>query len=475
MKMRRFHLSVLLFLLAVESGQGQTEAAQNPAAAPAQETAFRTEDGVITGNTYHNYFFGFTCRLPERWEMIPLRQAESAVAGRVALLGLRRTFDPAEVSTLVVFADSLPAGANPSLKEHLLATEIKEGKFQPVRATEEFAVEGQMFVRETSREKLSKGELWLSRVLTIQKGFGIQFLLLSNRKARLDDLEKMLRSFSFSPPPVSKAETAGGWPVSPFADGRLPGAPPRPSPQQIEAAGSVSDGVYTNSFLKLSYRYPPDLAIQQAKDWREVMRVGHRLFRETPPEKDPEHQVAEKRSSILLVASRPQSPDEPMPDGVLVLAFDAYGFPKQSNQYLAVYLTGLLAGQLSKALGFDKRTIFRPPQEIYFGGQLFSHSAVEASSEQQGHRKFLYLEFAVTTRQDYALTLVLIAPTEKRLIQLTESLYSLRFSKWPYLKSTAWGRTPTTRFVWSSAHLRKQKEEMVAVPETVLKPSSTVC
>lgn len=110
------------------------------------------------------------------------------------------------------------------------------------------------------------------------------------------------------------------------------GASAQEQPPYAPSAPAGSMTSYNNAELGFSVQYPVEFTLQKPTDFLSVMRRGHVEARGTAPEKDPEHEQAEKCMHALAYATAgpladPQREDD-SPDAILIMDFDRSCVPK---------------------------------------------------------------------------------------------------------------------------------------------------
>ncbi len=214
---------------------------------------------------------------------------------------------------------------------------------------------------------------------------------------------------------------------------------PRPqvesgSKNQIEDSGTVSVNLYSNEFLRLSYRFPVKLSGYSPSEWRRIREEQEReAFRNRPAEAA-EHARSDSRIYFLFRAVDEAPGSSPVRTAVFVLGGDVSKIPRPRDQKVApadITFDALRSAvfSLPSLPNFQELRISPLNEEIYYGGRRFSRARFKAKYKSASGTVSVWGCTLGTVWRDYALLWFFYAPSEKELRALVESANSIRFEK----------------------------------------------
>lgn len=180
--------------------------------------------------------------------------------------------------------------------------------------------------------------------------------------------------------------------------------PPNPPPPNVLGPGSLSNNLYRNKALGLSYKMP--------EGW--VLRTDELNAREEEPQPAPQHPAASsQRSTVLLAAfSRPpEAKGEDINSSILIAAEPVSSYPglKEAIQYLA------LIAEVAKAQGFTQD---EDPYEIAIGPKKL----VRADFHKDVGTRVMRQSTLAMLSHDYGVSITVIAGTEDDVEELIDAL-----------------------------------------------------
>jgi len=188
---------LLAFLLLSPLARPQ-EAPQNAPSKPVS-----AELGSLSGNAYHNPFFGFSFKVPQSWVDRTETMREGSEAGKsLVMLGVFQ--HPPEVTaestnSAVVFAAE-STSTYPKLKTALdyfgPIEEVTKAKgFDTINAPYTFTLGTRELLRADFSKQVGNVPFFQSTLVTVQKGYIVSFTFLGSDN---DEVEGLIEKLSFS-------------------------------------------------------------------------------------------------------------------------------------------------------------------------------------------------------------------------------------------------------------------------------------
>ncbi len=188
-------------------------------------------------------------------------------------------------------------------------------------------------------------------------------------------------------------------------------SPPATSVRTDPATGSVSAGVYTNNFFRLSYHIPSQWTLQGSANLFQT-RSDYREETSAPDMRD-----SDGKKYLLMSAGETGTDNS--------VQVDAYDISEQSAMTandVAVAELGALCSLGGKMQGVEKQTI---------AGRVFSIGRAEISGDAGARNRPVYVGVAAVKEGNFILTWSFFAASEAGLQQTLGTLDSINFDKEP--------------------------------------------
>jgi len=172
--------------------------------------------GSVSGNVYRNHFFEFEYRFPEGWRVPEADKSPSGVqrGAKPGVHVLLFAFQPfPHVGTILVRAVELPSpevSARQFLLDEFKAQEGTGGK--PQGKPIELVFGGWQFYSANIRAKVGGAVIRQEHLVTIQKGYALEFSFIANEEGTFKTLHKTMESLTaiaahttFQPPETARS------------------------------------------------------------------------------------------------------------------------------------------------------------------------------------------------------------------------------------------------------------------------------
>jgi hypothetical protein len=181
----------------VDAGVNQAQASLASSPASAEQ---EPDSGSVLDNVYRNEFFGFTYTFPKGWMVSQdsrnsLERQPPAKPGVHILLFAFQHHNFAEISTLIVRAVKLSSpdkNARQFLLDEYPAARARGAK--PQGDPKELTSAGWQFFSAVFKAKVGGGTISEENIVTIQKGYALEFYFVTNQDKTLKALQKTMES-----------------------------------------------------------------------------------------------------------------------------------------------------------------------------------------------------------------------------------------------------------------------------------------
>jgi len=194
----KLFLTILLLVSLLQIVVAAQDTSQGAAthSGPATVAIEVPDAGTISGNTYHNQFFGFTYEFPKGWMVSQATEPSSKPGVYVLLFAFQHHHFP-EISAILVRAVKL-SSPDTTAKEFLLSEypEQEQRGAKPQGEPKGISVNGWSFYLSRFKQKVGGGVIDQEYLATTQKGYALEFFLSSNQKEVFKAMQKTINTLS---------------------------------------------------------------------------------------------------------------------------------------------------------------------------------------------------------------------------------------------------------------------------------------
>jgi hypothetical protein len=195
---QRRHLCVLVLALLVTCFAANSQQNDRDHASPSTSANLKPDSGKNEQGVYTNYFFGMTYRYPKDWTVQPpLQQA----AGGPKIYALLFVTLPGEGFQLTALSVTAREVSTPSLTaEQYLAEENLKRDLSQLHPPQLLSWDQRSFLRFDAEQKGKGGSNRAVELVSIQKGYVLEFFFITTKKHRVKEFDRTLQSIRFSEP-----------------------------------------------------------------------------------------------------------------------------------------------------------------------------------------------------------------------------------------------------------------------------------